>query len=346
MLLNRFLSRGPRPGTLVATCLALASMFFFGAPCISAQHLPPGIGIIEGDHVEVKTPVGGGIESHFSPTVVASGSVVTLSEGDGLILLDGGGEISICGPAHFTLLKSGEDVTLALDYGRVHPSIDVSTSLTIFTPVVVATPVAIAGARRNSTIGLDQNGVMCIITDRGAMRIQQQLSDQNLVIPQGDMVNLIDGQVELLDTKASSCSCEFKRPSATVTSSVPKDEVAALNPPLEPERRQLDAEPTPPAAITPAYTITLPALSFDASSSSPVPPPEPRPESMLLVREVRVHPDVEFHGRVSLVNVSTPPQTAADPISRATRPPQVTKSPGKKSGVGFFERIREFFRNL
>ena len=37
-------------------------------------------------------------------------------------------------------------VTMALDYGRVHPSLSSSETFTIYTPSVVATPVAISGA--------------------------------------------------------------------------------------------------------------------------------------------------------------------------------------------------------
>ncbi len=216
--------------TSAGAWLALAVISILCTPRLSAQQLPAVIGTIEGDNIEVKTPVGAGIESHFAPTVVASGSEVTLSDGNGLILLDGGGEISLCGPAHFTMFKSGEAVTLALDYGRVHPSIDASKSLTIFTPIVVATPIAISGARRNSTIGLDQHGAMCILTDQGAMRIQQQLSDQSLVIPQGGVVSLVDGQVESLHADISSCSCEYTRPAAVVTTPAPQEEVAVLTP--------------------------------------------------------------------------------------------------------------------
>ena len=106
---------------------------------LSAQDLPVIIGRIEGDDLVVKTATHGGVETDAGPTVVASGSDVTLRSGHALLLLDAGGEIIICGPAHFTLLKSAGAVTLALDYGRVHPSLDSPETLTIYTPMIART---------------------------------------------------------------------------------------------------------------------------------------------------------------------------------------------------------------
>ena len=103
--------------------------------------MPVIIGRIEGDDLAVKTTTTAGIEIDAGPTVVASGSDVTVRSGHARILLDSGGEISICGPAHFTLVNSTGAITLALDYGRVHPSLSSSETFTIYTPSVVATPV-------------------------------------------------------------------------------------------------------------------------------------------------------------------------------------------------------------
>lgn len=316
-------------------------------PQTPSQQLPAGIGSIEGDNIEVKTPVGKGIESHFAPTVVASGSEVTLSDGNGRILLDDGGEISICGPAHFTLFKSGDAVTLALDYGRVHPSIDAAANLTIFTPIVVATPIAIAGAHRNTTIGLDQHGAMCVLTDQGAMRIQQQLSDQSLVIPQGNSANLVDGQVESLHADAGSCSCQYTRPVAEVPADTAGKEEAvtlppSINPPLPPKHTDSSAVAVPPAE-TPVYTVDLPPLSFD--KSAPAPPPDPSPESLMLVREVQVEPDVEYHGHINPVAIAEIPAASgiATPVAQST---ESTKAIPAATRTGLLAHLRNFFRSL
>ncbi len=123
---------------------------------ISAQDFPAIVGRIEGDDLEVvtKTPVG--TETDAGPTVVANGSDVTLRSGHALLLLNAGGEISICGPAHFKMIKSSGALTLALDYGRVHPSLEMGDAFTIYTPNIVATPIAISGGPRDMTVGLEQ----------------------------------------------------------------------------------------------------------------------------------------------------------------------------------------------
>jgi hypothetical protein len=144
---------------------------------ISAQDLPAAVGRIEGDDLEVVTTTPTGIETNAAPTFVASGSDITLRSGHALLLLNAGGEISICGPAHFKLIKSSGAVTVALDYGRVHPSLESTDAFTIYTPTIVATPIAISGGPRDMTVGLEQNGEMCVLTARGAMRVKPQFSD-------------------------------------------------------------------------------------------------------------------------------------------------------------------------
>ena len=161
--------------------------------------------------MEVVTKTPAGIETDAAPTVVASGSDVTLRSGHALLLLNAGGEISICGPAHFKLIKSSGAVTLALDYGRVHPSLESADEFTIYTPTIVATPIAIAGGPRDMTVGLEQDGEMCVLTARGAMRVEPQFSDQSLIVPQGGTVSLVGGQIESLQADASACACDFPR---------------------------------------------------------------------------------------------------------------------------------------
>jgi hypothetical protein len=121
---------------------------------ISAQDFPVVLGRIEGDDLEVVTKTPSGIETDAAPTVVASGSDVTLRSGHALLLLNAGGEVSICGPAHFKLIKSSGALTMALDYGRVHPSLESADEFKIYTPTIVATPIAIAGGPRDLTVGL------------------------------------------------------------------------------------------------------------------------------------------------------------------------------------------------
>ena len=53
-------------------------------------------------------------------TVLRSGSDVHVKAGQARIELIEGGHITICGPAHFSVLKSGGSLTLALDTGTIH----------------------------------------------------------------------------------------------------------------------------------------------------------------------------------------------------------------------------------
>jgi hypothetical protein len=330
---------------LAAALLAVLATLSIREVHISAQDFPAVVGRIEGDDLEVVTKTPTGIETDAAPTVVASGSDVTLRSGHALLLLNAGGEISICGPAHFKLIRSSGTVTLALDYGRVHPSLESSDGFTIYTPTIVATPIAIAGGPRNMTLGLQQDGEMCVLTASGAMRVETQFSDQSMIIPQGGTATLAGGQIESLQADASACSCDFPRAhmespkSAPPSHSQPVLDVGTLAPPLPPQHAKTDNAPPPSASAgEPVYTVLMPPLSFDANS--PEPPPDPSPETILLVREVRLRPSVEFRGHVN----PAPTQTVAVRVS----PPAPTPADDRpaQSQPGIFDRVRNFFRKM
>jgi hypothetical protein len=312
---------------------------------ISAQDFPVVVGRIEGDDLEVVTTTPSGIETHAAPTVVASGSDVTLHTGHALLLLNAGGEVSVCGPAHFKLIKSSGAVTLALDYGRVHPSLESADAFTIYTPTIVATPIAIAGGPRDLTVGLEQSGEMCVLTARGALRVEPQFSEQSVIVPQGGTVSLAGGQIESLQADATACSCEFPRAhmeapkSAPSPHSQPPRDVGILAPPLPPERKKTENPPPPSASASePVYTVLMPPLTFDANS--PEPPPEPAPETILLVREVRLRPSAEFRGHVN----PAPTQTVAVQVSPPAPAPAANRPAEPPPGI--FDRVRNFFRKL
>jgi hypothetical protein len=341
------------------TALALLALLSFRGARISAQGLPPIIGRIEGDDVEVVTATPTGVETDAAPTVVASGSQVTLRSGHALILLDAGGEISVCGPARFKMIKATGSVTLALDYGRVHPSLDSTDTFTIYTPTIIATPIAISNRSRDMTLGLDQGGEMCVLTKTGAMRVEPQFSDQSLIVPQGGTVTLSGGQIESLHGDVAACSCEFPRASlqhaqpstsasAAASSPAPSREISELIRPLQPEPKKRDDPPsTAPSAEEPVYTVIMPALSFDANAPTPpsTPEPEPDPETILLVREVRLRPAIVFHGHV---NPAPEPQAVA-PSAASTQPQSGQGTGNNRSGEaqpGVLDRMRNFFRKL
>jgi hypothetical protein len=221
--------------------------------------------------------------------------------------------------------------------------------LTIFTPNIVATPVAIGGARRDATLGLNQSGDMCILTDRGAMRVEQQLSGQSVLVPQGGTISLVGGQIESLRADAAACACEFSRASLEGTRPAPaspplpsaSQEISVLSHPLEPEPKKSDAAPPPaPPSEEPVYTVLLPALSFNANS--PAPPPDPSPEEILLVREVRVRPSAVFRGHVD----PAPPVQAAGLATIAAPIPVQTQAATGQPKPGIMARVRNFFRSM
>ena len=318
----------------------LATVSFRGGKT-SAQNFPALVGRIEGDDLEVVTTTPTGVETNAAPTVVASGSDVTLRSGHAFVMLNSGGTISVCGPAHFKLVKSAGAVTLALDYGRVHPLLESSDIFTIYTPTIVATPIAIAGATRDLTVGLDQGGEMCVLTAQGAMRVEPQFSDQSLIVPQGGTVTMSGGQIDSLRGDPNACSCEFSRASLEREKPAPPPrEIAALSRPHEPEPKKMDSVTPPPAPKEePVYTVLMPALNFDASS--PTPPPDPDPQTIMLVREVRARSSAVFRGHVN----PAPVQAAVAPPPALAPQRSVEDSPGEPA-PGFFDRVRNFFRKL
>jgi hypothetical protein len=331
--------------SIAIALLAIVAAISLTPSRLSTQNMPVIIGRIEGDDLAVKTTTKAGIEIDAGPTVVASGSEVTVRSGHALILLDSGGEISICGPAHFTLVNSTGAITLALDYGRVHPSLSSSETFTIYTASVVATPVAISGARRDTTLGLDQNGEMCILTARGAMRVEPQFAGQSLIVPQGGVVNLTGGQIDSLHSDASSCSCDFPRASVERARPPISREIAALRHPVQPNRKKPDSATPPSLSPDPIYTVIMPPLSFDANS--PAPPLDPSPETILLVREIRMRPTVVFRGHVNPALVPAAASILVAPTVPATPPPQRPVDDRRQAvEPGLMARLRTFFQKL
>jgi hypothetical protein len=258
--------------------------------------------------------------------------------GKAQIELISGGEIAICGPAHFTLLESGGAITLALDYGQVRPQVDANVQLTVYTPMIVATPVAIGQNSRDLTVGLDQQGAMCALTARGALRIEQQLSGESVLLPQGGEINLNGGQLGTLRSASGSCDCQLL---VTRNTASKKIELSALAPPHIPTRAQPVAPPPPPRTEQPIYRVYVPPLTFDANE--PAPPPDPDPANILLVREAQPLSQPVFEGHVEptleAASDYSPPKSAAPPA------PAKTAVPASKPKRGnFFARIFGVFR--
>ncbi len=284
-----------------------------------AQVAPEAIGRLSGDDVTVTGALGYEVEGGWSTAILANGNEVTVRSGKARIELVEGGEIAICGPARFSVLKSGSAITLALDYGLVHPIVAAAVPLTVYTPLVVATPMTIDQGSNDLTVGLSEDGAFCARPARGAVRIEQQLSGQSLLVPQGGTVNFAGGQLIVPATAEGSCTCDLLATRRTAPRQL------ELSVPVRPAASRPSPPVIPPPVLTeePVYKVYMPPLTFD--SSSPLPPPEPDAETILLVREARLRPTVVFRGQVkpaAAVPVASSPgaATGADDRPTAERP--------------------------
>jgi hypothetical protein len=246
------------------------------------------VGRLYGADVGVEDAVS--VESNYgmSTALLASGSKVTVRSGRAQIELMQGGAIAICGPARFTLLESNRAVTLALDYGKIRPQVDAQVPFTVYTPLIVATPVAIGTNPRDLTVGLDQQGAMCTLASRGAARIEQQLSGESVLVPQGGEIRLNGGQLGTMQSANGSCECEL-----LVTRNTLQKNLEVSMPVPNPATRPQPAAPPPaPRLEQPIYRVYMPPLTFDAND--PEEPPDPDPAHILMVREVRPFQELPF----------------------------------------------------
>jgi hypothetical protein len=246
------------------------------------------IGRLYGEDITVKGSVSFDPSYGMSTALLASGSEVTVRSGRAQIELMHGGAIAICGPAHFTFLESGGAITLALDYGKVRPQVEAQVTLTVYTPMVVATPIAIGTNPRDMTVGLDQQGAMCTLPTRGAARIEQQLTGQSLLVPQGGEISMNGGQLGTIQSAKGSCDCEL-----LVTRNQEQKNLELSRPMANPATRPRPAAlPVQPPREQPIYRVYLPPLTYDAKA--PDPEPDPDPAHIFMIREAPPLADVKL----------------------------------------------------
>ncbi|MCL4523812.1 MAG: hypothetical protein M1451_07870 [Acidobacteria bacterium] len=318
--------------------MGLCILLFLAISSPSAQSVPETVGRIEGDDVSIKGQVSLRREEGKSAAELVSGADVTVRTGLARITLAGGGEVDICGPAQFTVLKSGGSVTLALNQGRVHVRIGSTPEMTIYTALVVASLISVGERPRDTTIGVEADGSLRVVAAHGAVRLEQQLTGQSLIVPQSSEVLLPGGQMAALREARGECRCEpvFARAAPAAPTPVQVGVVASNSgDTAKPEAAKKD--PPKPATEEPKGTGVMPPLTFDATK--PPPALEPRPETILLVREVRVQPVLVVSGRVE-----KPVKIKAAEKEEATA--RVAASAEKKAGRGFGSKLRNFFRRL
>lgn len=303
------------------------------------------VGTIEGDSISVEGPMSVESVRGQVKTMLRSGSDVHVKSGQARIDLVEGGSITICGPAHFSVLKSSGSLTVALDSGTIHAHIEGSLSLTVYTPQIQARPLPIGGGAQDILAGLDSSGAMCIHAGKGAVRVEQQLTGQSVLIPQDGDVTLTNGQLESLHDTAGKCVCEMMQtaiPSAVSTQAsglATTEELKKKAAPPKPAPATVGATAPAEKSDEPVYQVFMPPLHYDASAKIQ---PEYDPKLIVLVRRARVRPTLIFQGKVE-----------GDPVVAQVTLPQPPPSnsqkadPAKKAeDDSTWNRVRSFFHKL
>jgi hypothetical protein len=214
------------------------------------------VGPIEGEAITVQGPMNVEVVQGHTRTILRSGSDVRVNSGAARIDLVEGGQIAVCGPAHFSVLKSVNLLTLALDSGIIHAHIEgPQPALTIYTAQLQAKPFAISDAPQDALVGLDQTGAMCIRADSGAVRVEQQLTAQSIIVPQNGEVLITDGQLDNLRTGVTHCACELQLAKTPTPQQI---EVSRLPTPEEMQKANAEAAKTNPEAAKPNLEAAKP----------------------------------------------------------------------------------------
>ena len=303
------------------------------------------VGVIEGESIAVTGPMRVEVVDGQVKTMLRSGSDVRVKSGTARIDLVEGGQISICGPAHLSVLKSGGSLTVALDAGTIHAHIEREPLLTIYTAQIHARPIAIGGGPEDVLVGFQAPGGMCIRANRGAIRVEQQLTGQSVIIPQTGDVLLPDSQIEGLRNGAGHCVCELQTAKAAPAPQLEMSRPATAE---EVRKNALGAKADPPAPAEkpavkeePIYQVFMPPLIYDAKAKVQ---PEVDPKMIILVRRVRVRPTLIFQGRVEgeMIVAATP----ALPSAPGDAAPGSPLKPSAPANDSFFDRVRNFLRKL
>ena len=298
------------------------------------------VGTIEGEAIALQGPMNVEVVHGQIKTVLRSGNDIRVKSGQARLDLVEGGQIVICGPAHLSVLKSGGSLTLALDSGTIHARIEHHPALTIYTAQIQAKLIAIGDGAQDALIGFDAPGAMCVRATSGAIRLEQQLTGQNVIVPQGGDIILNNGQLQGLQNTAGHCACDLQ----IAKGDTPPPEISRVATPDEIQQRDAEAKKTPappekPAAAKepPVYQVFMPPLAYDAHAA--VQHDTFDPKLILLVRRVRVRPTLIFQGRVE-----GSPVAAQNTVAKAA-PPAPAPVPAKTED-SVFSRIRAFFHRL
>jgi hypothetical protein len=334
-----------RWGVWFAVGIALLSAALFTAAVARPDNPSDDtVGTIEGEAIALQGPMTVEVVHGQIKTLLRSGNDIRVKSGQARMDLVEGGQIAICGPAHLSVLKSGGALTLALDTGVIHVHVESRPALTIYTAQIQARPIAIGDTPQDALIGFDAPGVMCVRAAGGAIRLEQQLTGQSVIVPQGGDVLLNNGRLEGLQNTAGHCSCSLQ----IAKDETPAIELGRLATPeeirqKETEGKKTSATPEKPVEAPneqPVYQVLMPPLSYDAHAA--VQREDFDPKLILLVRRVRVRPTLIFQGRVE--DPAGAGQKAAA-VSKSVTPAGPAAAP-PQSDDSVVNRVRAFFRRL
>lgn len=295
------------------------------------------VGSIEGESISVEGPMSVDVVAGKVRTVLRSGSDVRVKAGQARIELTEGGHITICGPAHFSVLKSGGSLTLALESGTIRAFVQADPVLTVYTPQIQAKPISIGNGSMELLVGLDSAGSMCIRATKGAVRIEQQLTGQNMLVPQNGDVTLTNGQLETLKSSSGHCECEEQILAASGSVEVSQLASADELKKKAAEKKITQGQPAnPPSAekAEPVYQVFMPPLHYDATNKTQ---DDFDPNLIILVRRVRVRPTLIFQGKVEGDAIVARNSAPAAPAKPAAAP---------KTEDSTWNRMKSYLRNL
>lgn len=353
--LKFFVSRPVFMAFAFGTVLLLEASFGLATP---RPDEPPSdlVGVIEGDAIAVSGPMKVDVVNGQVHTMLRSGSDVRVKSGQARIDLVEGGDILICGPAHFSVLKSAGALTVALESGTIHARIKREPAMTVYTAQVQATPVLIGDSPEDLTVGFDATGAMCVRAASGAVRLEQQLTGQSVIVPQNGDVLIANGQLDALRTASGRCSCELQVAAASPPPAPPstRPEISVPATPEDIRRKQAESNLRPEQQVTqkpdatqePIYQVFMPPLAYDATAKVQR---DFDPRFILLVRRVRVRPTLIFQGRVEgdpvVVASDAAPRNPAPANPQANQ--QATPKPATENADDtVLNRVRSFFHRL
>jgi hypothetical protein len=335
--------------------LAALGIFLFGTRAVVADPVPQEpqgeiIGTIEGQAIALKGPMSVQVVGNEVKTQLRSGVDIRVKLGRARINLAEGGTIAVCGPAHISMLKARNALTIALDSGTIHAHVEGNLTLNVFTAQILAKTVAIGDGPRDILAGFDTPGLMCVRANRGALRLEEQFGGQSVMVPQGGDVLLTNGQLQGLRSNSGLCACESFE-SAAGSPNLIGPEISLLANSEDLKKNAAPRQPAPKAAVNPpapdlgkgpvvepTYQIFMPPLRYDSTAKIQ---DEPDPKLIVLVRRVRVRPTLIFQSRVEGDPLPAASLNAAK--AKTEQPPSKTAPAASASVV---DRVKTFLKSL